>query len=264
MTTKLAVIGAGNLGGAIVRGVIESGIFAASQLTACDTNSEKLAPLAKLGVVTSLEADSILKGAEIILLAVKPFHVRATLEKLRNSLRDCQLLVSVAAGVGEATIREASRVTLPIVRVMPNLPTVIRCGVAGIWSADRAAAERVAGIFRAVGEVVILDREELLDAVTALSAGGPAFVARLLEGLIDGGVKVGLPREQAELLTLEMVRGTIELLKRQGISPSQLVDMVATPGGTTIHGLHEMERGAVRSHLISTIEASTRRARDFR
>ena len=268
MTEKrtLAVFGAGNLGGAIVRGLCEAHVMQPSEIAVCDLEQDKLDELKPLGVHLSRDAHQTADRAEAILIAVKPYHVVALLESLRDVWKrsGCAVIISVAAGVGAERIRAAVGDVAPVVRVMPNLPSLIRRGVAGIWSADKVAAEVAARIFRSVGETVFVEREELLDTVTALSAGGPAFVSRLIEGFIEGGVKMGLSQMQARTLTLEMVRGTAELLLARGIEPAELVSMVATPGGTTIHGLHELERGAVRSHLISAIEASTRRARDFR
>jgi pyrroline-5-carboxylate reductase len=264
MNIKLLVIGAGNLGGAILSGVLRAGKFKPEELAASDLNSEKLASFSAMGIKVSLNAAELASHAEWVLIAVKPAHVAGTLQSLQGALGRCLTLISVAAGVPESRLREASGVRAPIVRVMPNLPTVVGAGIAGLWSSSREAVLQVADLFQAVGQSVILDKEELLDPVTALSAGGPAFVARMIEGLVDGGLKMGLSRDQALQLTLGMFSGTLELMKKQGLTTQQIVDLVATPGGTTIHGLHEMERGAVKGHLIATIESSTKRAREFR
>ena len=262
----VTVIGCGNMGGAILRGLARSGYSGTGRLVGCDTDFEKMAQLEREeGIKTDLNPVSATKGADVIIIAVKPKLVDGVVKLLTPnfSKKSRPILVSIAAGV---TIRQLARAwggEEGIARVMPNLPLTVGAGVFGLYTGSTTAGAVVKDLFAAVGETVELGSESEIDAVTALSAGGPAFLAVVLDGMISGGVKVGLTRDRAEKLAVQTMLGTAKLLVQTGVAPTLLLNQVTSPGGTTIQGIHELEAAGVRSAFMSAIEAATMRAREL-
>lgn len=261
---KFAVIGCGNMGGALVRGLVNSFCKNAEQICGCDSDNEKLEALKQeLGIRIAAEPASAAKGVNYIILAVKPKLVAEVLQQIAKSYskKDKRpILISVAAGTTISTLSEAWGKKEGIVRIMPNLPVIVGQGMCGVYSDDETAADQAAQIFSAVGATVILSAERELDAVTALSACGPAYVAMFISALADGGVKMGLTREVAQLLAVQTVYGTAGLINDSGVHPNTIREQVASPGGTTIAGLHVLEDYAFRAGVISAVEAATLRA----
>jgi pyrroline-5-carboxylate reductase len=201
----------------------------------------------------------------VVILAVKPQVIRAVVEEIRSAVTPETLFISIAAGVGTATLRPLLPGRTRLIRTMPNTPALVLEGATAIARADDLEPgdlDIAQEIFSAVGKVVVLD-EALLDAVTGLSGSGPAYVALIIEALADGGVKVGLDRQTAMTLSAQTVLGAARLLLETGSHPGQLKDMVASPGGTTIAGIHALEEGGLRHALISAVERATLRSKEL-
>ena len=199
-----------------------------------------------------------------MVLAVKPQSITQLLEEIRPGLTPEHLLISIAAGV---TLRqlEAKLGPVRLVRVMPNTPCLVGAGASGYTPGGSATQDDVALVDRLLNAIGRAYRvpEGLLDAVTGLSGSGPAFVAVIIEALSDGGVRVGLPRDVATALAAQTLLGTARMVLEAGLHPAVLKDMVSSPGGTTIAGLHALEHGGMRAALMDAVEAATRRATEL-
>ncbi len=263
---NLGVIGCGNLGGALVRGLVDAKLLTPKQIFVFDKSTEKMRGLELLGVQCCPDETAVAAAVAVLVIAVKPHHVVELLDLIRPTLEagGATKIISVAAGTAIAQISSHLPKSKTLVRVMPNLPAVVRAGICGIYGADKESVETAAEIFSALGRTVVMEKEEHLDVVTALSAGGPAFASVFVAGLIDGGCAMGLPPAQARELALHMLRGTAELLLAQGLEPDKLIEQVATPNGTTMAGLKEFEKGKLRALAATAIVASTERAREIR
>jgi pyrroline-5-carboxylate reductase len=263
---QVVFIGGGNMAEALLRGILAANRMRSEDILVTDVREERLAYLKttyRIGV-SSDNADAA-RQADTIVLAVKPQVMTRALEDLRNAVGEAQLLISIAAGISTATIAGYFPQPMHVVRVMPNTPALVLEGVSAVAGGRHATPqdlERTRGLFEAVGKVVVVD-ESLMDAVTGLSGSGPAFVFVVIEALADAGVKVGLPREVALALAAQTVQGSARLVLETGKHPGQLKDMVASPGGTTIAGLHALEQGSVRAALINAVEAATRRSQEL-
>jgi pyrroline-5-carboxylate reductase len=262
-----ALIGGGNMAEAIIRGLVASRTVSPGELVVSDVRGERLEYLRRTyGVETQTKNAEAARGVALVLLAVKPQVIRLALDELAGVLTPRQLVVSIAAGVPTAAIEQrfADR-PMRVVRVMPNTPALVLRGISALAPGRHATTEDLAvarRLFDAVGRTVVVE-ERLLDAVTGLSGSGPAFVFLAIEAMADGGVKAGLPRDVAQTLAVETVRGAATLLLETGKHPGELKDMVASPGGTTIAGLHALELGGFRAALMSAVEAAARRSREL-
>jgi pyrroline-5-carboxylate reductase len=264
-TKKLGFLGAGNMAGALIKGLLHAGM-PPSNVLASDVKADRLAHLrAEHGIRTTQNNHELLSELDVLVLSVKPQVIDKVLTEVGRDVKPSQLVVSVAAGVPiealEGRLPEGSRV----VRAMPNTPATVQAGATAIAAGVHAREDDLAvarEIFEAVGRVVVLD-EGLLDAVTGLSGSGPAYVMLIIEALADGGVKVGLHRDTALLLAAQTVFGSAKLLLETGEHPGRLKDMVTSPGGTAIAGLHTLESGALRKTLIDAVEVATHRAEEL-
>lgn len=267
MALKIAVIGAGNIGGALLGGIVRSRIAAPKDIVAIDASEEIRHRAAAQWKVKTLSASTpeALTGRGLIIVAVKPQIVPAVLLELRGNLRRGQVVVSVAAGVPISFIESVIGKNIPVFRVMPNIPVLVEEGASGV-AGNRATTptqrKLVEKIFATLGAAVSVD-ESHLDAVTGLSGSGPAYVYLFIEALIDGGKKAGLPHEVARRLAEQTVLGAAKMVRDSRRHPAALRDEVVTPGGTTIAGLHELERHGLRSTVISAVEAASHRAREL-
>ncbi|MBI3911515.1 MAG: pyrroline-5-carboxylate reductase [Armatimonadetes bacterium] len=266
ISEQIAFVGGGKMAEAILRALLASPdlIGTPCQITVCEPVATRRQALAALGVTTTPDNRAAL-AADVLLLCVQPGVMPDMLGEIGGHLGARHLLVSIAAGVPLARIRALIHPEARLVRVMPNLLLTVRAGAAAIARGPNASDADIAlvrAIFEAGGRVVELP-ESALDAVTGLSGSGPAFIFVLIEALADGGVKVGLPRDVALLLAAQTVLGSAQLLLETGEHPAVWKDRVATPGGTTIAGLAELEAGGLRSALIRAVEAATLRARDL-
>ncbi len=260
----IGLIGYGNMGAAIVNGLVASGRYAPSAIHVTEINRDRAAEAASRGFVTHATAVECAEAADLIIIAVKPGAVPDVLRDLSNT--DARVpMVSVAAGITLETLQsfQAGR---PVIRVMPNTPALVGAGVS-VLVRGTAAGDDVVAQATAVLEPLGIVRElpeELMDAVTGLSASGPAFVAIVIDALADGGVRMGLSRDDALTLAAQTVYGTAKMIIEKGIHPDKLRDMVASPGGTTIEGIAVLESRGLRAALIEAVTAAAERARRFR
>jgi pyrroline-5-carboxylate reductase len=265
-TRRVGFLGAGNMSGALIKGLLHAKVLPPDRIFASDAKSERLAHLHDThGIRTTTDNHALLKECDVVVLGVKPQVIDKVLTEVGGEFRSDQLIISVAAGVPiealEARLPKGARV----VRSMPNTPATVQAGATAIAAGAHAKEDdlRIAReLFEAVGRVVILD-EGLLDAVTGLSGSGPAYVMLIIEALADGGVKVGLHRDTAMLLAAQTVFGSALLLLETGEHPGRLKDMVTSPGGTAIAGLHTLESGALRKTLMDAVEVATKRAAEL-
>lgn len=250
---------------ALIKGLLHAGVMP-NKIAASDVKAERLEQLNEAqGIRTMRDNRALLSEADVVVLSVKPQVMDRILTEIANDVQPRHLVVSVAAGVSidaiEARLPPGSRV----VRAMPNTPATVQAGATAIAAGAHASDDdlRIAReLFEAVGRVVVLD-ESLLDAVTGLSGSGPAYVMLIIEALADGGVKVGLHRDTALLLAAQTVFGSAQLLLETGEHPGRIKDMVTSPGGTAIAGLHTLESGALRKTLIDAVEAATKRSAEL-
>ncbi|HEY4160239.1 MAG TPA: pyrroline-5-carboxylate reductase [Polyangiaceae bacterium] len=260
---RIGMLGAGNMAGALIRGLLASKTVSAEQLRASDVRSDHLQELEKChGIKTHVDNAELVAWANVVVLAVKPQVIDRVLDQLAGAFTSDTLVISVAAGVPIRALEARLPAGARVIRTMPNTAAIALAGATGIAAGSRATAEDIAltrGLFDAVGRSVVLD-EYLLDAVTGLSGSGPAYIMLIIEALADGGVKVGLHRDTALLLAAQTVYGSAKLLLETGEHPGKLKDMVTSPAGTAISGLHTLESGGLRRTLIDAVDAATRRS----
>jgi pyrroline-5-carboxylate reductase len=266
LNRSIAVIGAGNIGTALLRGILKAKLAPNERIIASGTHPEKLESLASTWKVRyTLNNAEAASAADVILLCVKPYTVGKVLDQIKGVLHKNELLISIAAGVTIDSIQQRIKKNNPIVRAMPNIASTVDEGATAI-SFGRFAAEehqRIAvSIFEAVGEVVIVE-EDQLDPVTGLSGSGPAYIYMVIEALIDGGVKMGLPRDIATKLAIQTVLGSAKLVKESKLHPAILRDQVTTPAGTAINAIHELEAHGLRSMLIKAVATATERSKEL-
>ncbi len=260
---KLAVLGAGKLGGILLRAYLKQGLFAAKHVAATVRHAEKAAAQSReLGARVTTDNREAVRGADIVLLGVKPQVVSEVLKEIRPELGPKTLVISVAASVPTSYIEQHLGGKIPVVRAMPNTCSAVGCGMTGICRgthATEADLETARAMFNAVGRTVVVD-EKHMDAVTGLSASGPAFAYIILESLAEAGVKVGLPRDVSTLLAAQTMKGAASVVLETGDHPALLKDAVTTPAGCTIDGIMELEEGKLRVTLIKAVVKATHRA----
>ncbi len=265
-TRRLGFLGAGNMTAALVGGLVHGDVLPPQRILASDVKIERLEQLTQeFGIRTTMDNHQLLRESDVVVLAVKPQVIDRVLTEIGGDVRGDQLVVSVAAGVPIEALESRLPPGSRVVRAMPNTPATVQAGATAVSGGAHASADdlRVAReLFEAVGRVVVLD-EALLDAVTGLSGSGPAYVMLIIEALADGGVKVGLHRDTALLLAAQTVFGSAKLLLETGEHPGRLKDMVTSPGGTAIAGLHTLESGALRKTLIDAVETASKRAAEL-
>ena len=267
------MLGAGKLGGILLRAYLKQGLFGASRVTATVRHGEKAAALAhELGIVVTNDNREAVKGADIVLLTVKPQTVGQVLQEIAPEIGESALVISVAASVPTGFVEQQLAAAsggkhgkLAVVRAMPNTPAAVDCGMTAICAGTHAQTEHLEiarTMFDAVGRTIVLD-EKHMDAVTGLSASGPAFAYIILESLAEAGVKVGLPRDVATLLAAQMMKGAASVVLETGDHPALLKDAVTTPAGCTIDGILELEEGKLRVTLIKAVVKATSRASEL-
>ena len=263
---KIAFLGAGNMAGALVRGLVSAGASLPDEILCTDVRKERLDELAhEHGVRTSRDNVESARWADVIVLSTKPQVFDRLLPDVARGVREGALVVSIAAGVPIAAIEARLPAGTRVVRTMPNTPCLVDAGATAIALGTHANDDDLAlarRIFEAVGVTVTLD-ESLLDAVTGLSGSGPAYMFLIIEALSDAGVKVGLHRDSALLLAAQTVFGSAKLLLETGEHPGRLKDQVTSPGGTAIAGLHTLEAGGLRTTLINAVETATARSKQL-
>ena len=263
---NVLLIGGGNMGSALLRGIIRSGLAPAPKITVVDILPGLLGELRALhGVNVDVTPGPHVAAADVIILAVKPQILGRVIDDIRDSVSPRQLVISILAGVQSTRIRDLLGRNNPVIRVMPNIAATVDAAASALAGCDPATEEhyRVAEtLFGAVGEVVRVE-EKLLDAVTGLSGSGPAYVYTVIEALCDGGVHMGLPRDVAMKLAAQTVLGAAKLVQASGEHPAVLRDRVTTPGGTTAAALRKLEDRGLRAALLSAVSAATARSREL-
>ena len=263
---RVGFIGAGRMATALAGGLLTSGFTSAEDVVAADILPGACEKFAREtgGRVTQSNSD-VFDQSEIVFLAVKPQQMGTVLAEAKDHVNRDHLLVSIAAGVPISTMISALGTGHRIVRVMPNTPCLVGSGAAGYaigGAATDADGDTVEQMLSAVG-IAVRVPEKLLDAVTGLSGSGPAFVYQIIEALSDGGVAAGLPRDIATQLSAQTVLGAAQMVLETGGHPGALKDAVASPGGTTIAGLHALERGGLRASLMNAVVEATARSREL-
>ena len=265
-TPAIGFVGAGNMAGALILGLIESKAIPPGRIVASDVKKERLRELAKkYGIKVTMDNHALVRECSVVVLSVKPQVVDKLLTVIGPDIRGDHLVISIAAGVPLAALEARLPAGTRVVRTMPNVAALALAGATAIAPGTHATARDLraaTALFEATGRVVTLD-ESLLDAVTGLSGSGPAYVMVMIDALADGGVKVGLHRDTALLLAAQTVFGAAKLLLDTGDHPGRLKDMVTSPGGTAIAGIHTLESGGLRRTLIDAVEVATRRAAEL-
>ncbi len=257
---KLGFLGAGKMATALAKGFLRAGLVTADSILAGDPyEAARVAIARETGIKTATRNSEVIGFANVLLLAVKPDQVNAVLAEASGEFTDRQLLISIAAGVPLIQLENALPAEARVIRVMPNTPALVGAS-ASAYALGRSATAQDASLaqelFSAVG-VAYRVNEVLLDAVTGLSGSGPAYAFLIIEALSDGGVAAGLPRDIATKLAAQTLLGSAKLLLESGLHAAALKDMVTSPGGTTIEGLHELEKGGIRAALINAVRAAT-------
>ncbi len=260
----LGFLGTGKMATALAKGFVRAGLVKADQILGSDpAEAARRAFAAEVGARTSAFNPEVLKFAPVVVLAVKPAQVTTVLKEVRGAFTEDHLLFSIAAGVTLARLEEELEPGARVVRVMPNTPALIGASASAYALGKAATAEdaRLAQkLFAAVGLAVQVS-EVLLEAVTGLSGSGPAYAFLMIEALSDGGVAAGLPRDMATRLAAQTLGGAARMVLETGQHPGALKDAVTSPGGTTIEGLHELEKAGVRNALINAVRAAAEKAR---
>jgi len=263
---SIGFIGAGNMAEAMIGGLVRGKHVAAGKIAASDPRKERLEELRQqFGIDVTTNNREIVQRSGLVVLSVKPQIMDKILREVGEHMKPGTLVVSIAAGVDTATIEEAVADGVRVVRAMPNTPALVGAGATAIAAGKHASETDLAtakALFDAVGITVELD-ESHLDAVTGLSGSGPAYIFLILEALADAGVKVGLSRRNAQRLAAQTVMGSAKMLLETDEHPGKLKDMVTSPGGTAIAGLHTLEEGGLRTTLINAVETATKRSREL-
>jgi pyrroline-5-carboxylate reductase len=261
---KVGFLGAGKMATALAKGFVNAGLVKKEDVVASDPVEEARTAFAKeLGAKATARNSDVIKFSRVLILAVKPDQTRDVLAEIHSHFSEEHLLLSIAAGVPLTKLESGLPGGARIIRVMPNTPALVGASATAFALGHGARPEDgqlVQRLFSSVG-IAYQVKEALLDAVTGLSGSGPAYVFLIIEALSDGGVAAGLPRDVATRLAAQTVLGGAKMLLETGLHPGVLKDMVTSPGGTTVEGLHELEKGKVRSALISAVRAATEKSR---
>ncbi|MCK4259755.1 MAG: pyrroline-5-carboxylate reductase [Halanaerobiales bacterium] len=264
---NIAIIGSGQMGEVLIQVLVELNL-PTGQITCCDLNQDRLEVLAdKYKVNTSLENYLAAEKADVVILAVKPQVMDDVCKEIRTVLRDDQILISIAAGITINFLKERINNRPSIIRIMPNTPCLVKAGISAISISEDCqnsndATMLVEEIFSKLGKVIFV-KEEQLDAITGLSGSGPAYIYLIIEALSDAGVRVGLPRRIATELAIQTVFGSAKMASETNLHPAVLKEMVTSPGGTSITGLHVLERAGVRGIIMDTVVEATKRSKEL-
>lgn len=260
---RIVFIGAGSMGQALIKGLLETGLVERENLAASARSQKTLDGLARdFSIQTYSDNKVMVEKADIIILAVKPQVIGQVLQELKNVITSRQLVISIAAGINLAYLESNLAAQVPVIRVMPNTPCLVRegaCGVSlGTYVGDELG-KLVEELLSAVGKVVVVP-EKLLNAVTGLSGSGPAYIYLAIEALADGGVREGLPRNQALTLAAQTVLGAAKMVLETGEHPGVLKDKVTSPAGTTIEAVASLEKDGLRSALIRAVTVASQKS----
>lgn len=263
---KIGFLGAGKMATALAKGFLHSGIVTAADLVASDIEPGARAHFSQEAGAKSLDRNvDVVRASNVVFLAVKPNQVEELLGEIKPAFKPGQLLISIAAGVTLAKLEGGLAAKSRVIRVMPNTPALVGASATGFSLGKAATADDAAvaqRLFESVG-VAFQVKEDLLNAVTGLSGSGPAYVYLMIEALSDGGVAAGLPRDVATRLAAQTLLGGARMVLETGLHPGALKDMVTSPGGTTIEGLHRLEQAGVRGALMTAVRAAADKARQL-
>jgi pyrroline-5-carboxylate reductase len=266
MSRKLAVLGAGKAGEALIAGVLSSGWRRPPEIVATARHQEHLDQLAeRYGIGTTLSNVEAVEGAGIVVVAVKPQDIEGLLGEIAGAVTAEQTVISIAAAIPTALIERHLSDRVPVVRAMPNTPVTVHEGMAGIAAgtyADEEHLSRAEEVLGSVGRSVRVD-EDYMDAITAVSGSGPAYFALLAESMIEAGILLGLSRDVATDLVVQTMLGTAKLLRDEAMHPVELREMVTSPGGTTIAAIRELEMAGVRAAFLNAIQAAMQRSKEL-
>ena len=264
---KICFIGSGNMGEALISGLVGSKAAQPENIICTDIREEKLERIARTyGVRTSTDNLASVSESEIIIYAVKPQMMATVLKETAAELDMSKLIISIAAGVPLAAIESCLHKELRLIRVMPNIAASVKesaSAIAAGKNVQKGDVELALAIFDSIGKSIFLRENYLMDAVTGLSGSGPAYIFLIVDALADAGVKVGLSRQESLLLSTQTILGAAKMLLETGEHPSQLKDRVTSPGGTAIAGIHTLEMGGLRTTLINAVEAATNRSKEL-
>ena len=264
--TRLAVLGCGKMGEALVAGLLASGWRRPEEIVVTTRQAERLAALqGRYGVDGSLDNASAVGGASVVVLAVKPQDIEVLLSDISDHVSTEQTILSVVAAIPTAFIEGRLSEDVPVVRAMPNTPSVVHEGMAGIAAGKYAEDKDLAVASEVLGHVgrVVTVAEEYLDAVTAISGSGPAYFALLAEAMIEAGILLGLSREISTDLVVQTMLGSAKLLRDEHMHPVELREMVTSPGGTTIRAIRVLEQSGVRAAFLNAIQAAMERSQEL-
>lgn len=263
---RLAVLGAGKMGGILIDAFVKQSLIAPKNILATVHHAglERKA-LAGSAIAPGTDNRAAARAADVVLVCVKPQSVGQVLDEIRPELSDKKLVISIAASVPTDYMERRLGASIPVIRAMPNTPSMVGAGITAVAKGKFAAEthlDTARTLFDAVGRTVVVD-EKNMDAVTGLSASGPAFIYIILESLAEGGVKMGLSRELATLLAAQTALGAAKVALETGDHPALLKDTVTTPAGCTIDGILELEEGGLRVTLIKAVVKASQRAREL-
>ncbi|MCP4745194.1 MAG: pyrroline-5-carboxylate reductase [Desulfobacteraceae bacterium] len=264
---RIGFIGTGNMGELLFKSLLSSKQSTPDKIICSDVRQERLDELEnKYKIVTTTDNSKVIQSADIIIYAVKPQIMGEVLTETSDSLDMSKIIISIAAGVPMAAIESLLKKNLRLIRAMPNICVAVNEGATAIAAGDHCKKEDIElakAIFNSVGRCIFLKENNLMDAITGLSGSGPAYIFMIVDAMADAGVKVGLSRQESLLLSAQTVLGAAKMLLETKTHPGQLKDMVTSPGGTAIAGLHTLEKGGLRTTIINAIEAATLRSQEL-
>lgn len=264
---KLSILGSGNMGEALISGLVSSGSARSENITCTDVREDRLEELhSRFGVRTTQNNPEAVAAAEVIIYAVKPQLMAEVLKETADQLDMSKVIISIAAGVPLRAIESLLNKKLRLIRVMPNIAASVKESATAVAAGKHAGKEDIElamAIFNSVGKSVFLRENYLMDAITGLSGSGPAYIFIIVDALADAGVKMGISRNDAQYLAAQTVLGAAKMLMETREHPGQLKDRVTSPGGTAIAGIHTLEKGGLRTTLINAVEAATHRSKEL-
>ena len=265
--TKIAIIGLGKIGGALASSLVRNKIVSTGNLLGTTGHRDSALEAAKrYGVKALTDNVRAVADAQIVILAVKPQTMKRVLNEIKDAVREDHLVITLAAARTTRFIEEILQKAIPVVRAMPNTPCLVNAGMTVLCPGRYATKEHIEiarEIFASVGLVAVIDNEELMDGVTALSGSGPAYAYIMIEALAEGGVKVGLPRSLSTVLAAQSLLGAAKMVLETGEHPAKLKDEVTTPAGVTIDGIMALEDGGIRVTLIKTVDRATEKSKEL-
>ena len=263
---RVAVLGAGKMGGILLQAFLKNKLLAPEQIFATVHHADRAKALSEqFGIQVTTDNLAAARQADVILLGVKPTQVPALVDEIRSALTPKKTLLSFAASVKTRSIEDAAGCELAVIRAMPNTPAMVGAAITALCGGRFVSAEQIAAaqtMFQTVGRTVVVD-EKHMDAVTGLSGSGPAFLYIIIEALAEAGVNVGLPRDVATLLAAQTTLGSARMVLETGSHPALLKDAVTTPAGCTVDGILELEEGGLRVTLIKAVKRATQRAKEL-